>query len=102
MLVEFSIVPLGTGSSSIGDQLAEVLNIVDKSGLPYKANPMGTVVEGSWDAVFGLIKKCHTRIMKSSERAVTTITIDDRKGKPNRINKKVESIERRLKRTLKK
>lgn len=102
MLVEFSIVPVGTGSSSIGDQLAEVLNIVDKSGLPYKANPMGTVIEGSWDNVFGLIKRCHTKIMKSGERAITTITIDDRKGKPNRINKKVESIERRLKRTLKK
>lgn len=102
MLVEFSIVPVGTGSSSIGDQLAEVLNIVDKSGLPYKANPMGTVIEGSWDAVFSLIKKCHAKIMKSGERAITTITIDDRKGKPNRINKKVESIERRLGRTLKK
>jgi uncharacterized protein (TIGR00106 family) len=102
MLVEFSIVPVGTGSSSIGDQLAEVLNIVDKSGLPYKANPMGTVIEGSWDNVFALIKRCHTKIRKGSERAITTITIDDRKGKPNRINKKVESIERRLGRTLKK
>jgi len=102
MLVEFSIVPIGTGSSSIGDQLAEVLNIVDKSGLPYKANPMGTVIEGNWDNVFSLIKRCHTKIMKGSERAITTITIDDRKGKPNRINKKVESIERRLGRTLKK
>lgn len=102
MLVEFSIVPIGTGSSSIGDQLVEVLNIVDKSGLPYKANPMGTVIEGSWDEVFALIKRCHKKIMRSGERAITTITIDDRKGKPNRINKKVESIERRLGKTLKK
>lgn len=102
MLVEFSIVPVGTGSSSIGDHLADILNIVDKSGLPYKINPMGTVIEGSWDSVFGLIKRCHTKIMKDANRAVTTITIDDRKGKPNRINKKVESIERRLGRTLKK
>ena len=63
MLVEFSIVPVGVGSS-IGDQLAEVLKIVDASGLPYKVNPMGTVIEGQWDEVMRLIKKCHNTVMK--------------------------------------
>jgi uncharacterized protein YqgV (UPF0045/DUF77 family) len=33
MLTEFSIVPIGSGSS-LGDRLAEVLRIVDESGLP--------------------------------------------------------------------
>jgi uncharacterized protein (TIGR00106 family) len=101
MLVEFSIVPVGAGSS-IGDYLAEVLDIVDKSGLPYKVNPMGTVVEGEWKDIFSLIEKCHQAVMSKAERAITTITIDDRKGKPNRIEEKVASIERRLKRNLKK
>jgi len=32
MLIEFSIVPIGSGS--LGDRLAEVLRIVDDSGLP--------------------------------------------------------------------
>lgn len=101
MLVEFSVVPIGVGSS-IGDQLAEALKIVDASGLPYKANPMGTVIEGEWDEVMKLIKKCHREVMKSGERALTTITIDDRKGKPNRIDAKVKSIEKRIGKTLKK
>jgi uncharacterized protein (TIGR00106 family) len=101
MLVEFSIIPIGVGSS-IGDQLAEVLKIVDASGLPYKVNPMGTVVEGKWEEVMKLIKKCHGTVMKTGERALTTITIDDRKGKPNRIEEKVKSIERRIGKSLKK
>lgn len=101
MLVEFSIIPIGIGSS-IGEQLASVLRIVDESGLPYKVNPMGTVVEGEWDEVLRLIKKCHKTVMKEGERVLTTISIDDRKGKPNRIDEKVKSIERRLGRTLKK
>ena len=100
MLVEFSIVPVGVGSS-IGDQLAEVLKIVDASGLPYKVNPMGTVIEGQWDEVMRLIKKCHNTVMKRGKRAITTLSIDDRKGKPNRIEQKVKSIERRLGKTLK-
>jgi uncharacterized protein (TIGR00106 family) len=101
MLIEFSIIPIGVGSS-IGDQLAEVLKIVDASGLPYKVNPMGTVIEGEWDEIMKLIKKCHRTVMKSGARALTTISIDDRKGKPNRIDEKVKSIERRIGKSLKK
>jgi len=101
MLAEFSIVPIGAGSS-IGDQLAEVLKIVDASGLPYKINPMGTVVEGEWDEIMKLIRNCHKAVMKTGERALTTISIDDRKGKPNRIDAKVKSIEKRIGKALKK
>ena len=101
MLIEFSIIPIGAGSS-IGDQLARVLKIVDASGLPYKINPMGTVIEGSWNEIIKLIKKCHDTVMKSEDRVYTTISIDDRKGKPNRIEEKVKSIEKRIGKTLKK
>lgn len=101
MLAEFSIIPIGVGSS-IGDQLAEVLKIVDSSGLPYKVNPMGTVVEGKWDEVMKLVKKCHKTVMKTGTRVVTTISIDDRKGKPKRIDEKVKSLERRIGKSLKK
>jgi uncharacterized protein (TIGR00106 family) len=101
MLVEFSIIPIGLGSS-VGDQVAEVLKIVDASGLPYKINPMGTVVEGEWDEVIRLIRKCHKSVMRTGERAVTTISIDDRKGRPNRIDLKVRSIEKRIGKSLRK
>ncbi|NOY65160.1 MAG: MTH1187 family thiamine-binding protein [Nitrospirae bacterium] len=101
MLVEFSIVPIGVGSS-IGDYLADVLKIVDESGLPYKVNPMGTCIEGEWTEIMRLIKKCHSKVMKKADRAIVTITIDDRKGKPNRLELKVKSIERRLGKKLKK
>ncbi len=101
MLAEFSIIPMGSGSS-IGNQLAAVLKIVDESGMPYKVNPMGTVVEGNWEEIITLIKKCHDEIMKNEERVLISITIDDRKGKPNRIEEKVSSVEKRLGKTLKK
>ena len=101
MLAEFSIIPIGVGSS-IGDKVAVVLKIVDASGLTYKVTPMGTVIEGEWDEVMKLVKECHTTIMHAEERVVTSITIDDRPGKPNRIDEKVYSIERRLGKSLKK
>ncbi len=45
VLAEFSVVPLGAGAS-ISPQVARILRIVMASGVRYKANPMGTVLEG--------------------------------------------------------
>jgi len=101
MLVEFSVVPLGMGES-VSRQIAQVLKIVSESGVSYKANPMGTVLEGEWDKVMGVIKKCHEEVMKDAERVLTSIKIDDRKGKEQRIEKKLESVEQKLGMKLKK
>jgi uncharacterized protein (TIGR00106 family) len=101
MLAEFSIVPIGVGTS-IGDYLADVFRIVDESGLPYKVNPMGTCVEGEWNEIMRLIRKCHASVMKQADRSIITISIDDRKGKPKRLELKVKSVEKRLGRKLKK
>jgi uncharacterized protein (TIGR00106 family) len=95
MLAEFSIVPLGAGNS-ISSHVARILKIVDASGLPYKINPMGTVVEGNWSDIMRLIKECHDALLKTESRIITTISIDDRKGKSDRIDKKVESVEQKI------
>ena len=101
MLIEFSIVPIGA-SSSVGAKVAEVLDLVDSSGLSYKLTPMGTIVEGEWDELLRLVKECHMKMMEHEERVLTRITIDDRKGKTGSIDRKVRSIEKRLGRSLKK
>ena len=87
MLVQFSIVPLDKGVS-VGSEVAKVLQIIDNSGLPYKLNPMGTAVEGTWDEVMELIRSCHEETVHGSERVLTSITIDDRKGMQDRIEGK--------------
>ena len=101
MLIEFSIVPLGA-SSSLSAKVATVLDIVDSSGLPYRLTPMGTIVEGEWDELMRLVKKCHRKMMRHEERVLTRIIIDDRKGKTGRISHKVRAVEKRLGRTLRK
>jgi uncharacterized protein (TIGR00106 family) len=95
VMVEFSVVPVGTGAS-LSAVVARVLQIVVKSGVRYKANPMGTVLEGSWEEVMGVVKKCHDEVMRDAERAVTSIKIDDRKGGEARIEKKLGSVEQKL------
>jgi uncharacterized protein (TIGR00106 family) len=101
MLAQFSIVPLDKGIS-VSSEVAKVLQIIDNSGLPYKLNPMGTVVEGSWNEVMELIRTCHEETVNSSERVLTSISIDDRKGRQNRIEGKITSLEKRLNKSLRK
>jgi len=95
MMIEFSIVPLGTGAS-VSPVIAQVMKIIVESGVRYKANPMGTVIEGEWGRLIDLVKKCHDEAMKDAERVVTNIKIDDYKGKGDRLEKKLESVEQKL------
>jgi len=101
MLVQFSIVPLGAGES-LSEGVAEVIRMVDESGLPYRTNPMGTVIEGEWDEVMTLIRRCHEEALRSTSRVLTSITIDDRPGKSDRMTEKIKSVEKRLGREIKK
>lgn len=95
MIADLSIIPVGRGVS-ISSDIARVIEIIDRSGLPYRVSPMGTVLEGEWSRVMDVIKACHDEVMKESERVFTKITIDDRKGKTDRIRGKVASLEAKV------
>ncbi len=99
-IAEFSITPIGKGVS-VGEYVARCLDIVDRSGLPYRLNPMGTVVEGSLDEVVALIARCHKAVAKDCDRVSTVVKIDDRKGASGGLDAKVAAVERRLGRKLK-
>lgn len=102
MLAEFSIVPIGSGES-MGEHIATVLKIVEESGLPYKANAMATVVEGGWDEIIALVRKCQDEVLSTAPRVLTDIRFDVRPGKPlNRITEKLKSVEKRLGKEVKK
>jgi len=100
VLLEFSMSPLGKGES-VGKYVAWSLEIVDKSGVDYRLNPMGTVLEGDWDDVFGVVKQCFERMKKDCNRISCSIKVDYRKGAKGRLSGKVMSVEKRLGRKLK-
>lgn len=100
VLLEFSMSPLSKGSS-VGKYVSRSLNIIDRSGLDYRLNPMGTVLEGEWDDVFRVVKKCYLTMKKDCDRISVSIKIDYRKGRRGRLEGKVASIQKRLKRKLK-
>ncbi|HSE59447.1 MAG TPA: MTH1187 family thiamine-binding protein [Nitrospiraceae bacterium] len=100
VLLEVSMSPLGKGES-VGKYVARSLEIIDKSGVAYRLNPMGTVLEGEWDEVMAVVKQCYERMRKDCNRISCSIKIDYRKGAIGRLDSKVASVQKRLKRTLK-
>ena len=100
VLLEFSMSPLGKGES-VGKFVSRSLDIVDKSGVAYRLNPMGMVLEGDWDEVFGVVKQCYERMKKDCGRISCSIKVDYRKGAKGRLYGKVASVEKRLGRKLK-
>lgn len=100
ILLEFSMSPLGKGES-VGDYVARSLAIVADSGLDYRLHAMGTILEGEWDEVFAVVKRCYEAMRVDCPRISCSIKIDAREGASGRLASKVQSVEWRLGRALK-
>lgn len=99
LLAEFSIWPMDKGVS-VGKYVARAVDIVDRSGLPYKLGPMGTCLEGQWEQVMAVIQKCYEELAKDCDRISCIIKCDWRRGKSGRLTAKVESVQQAVGRKL--
>jgi len=95
MIAEFSVTPIGAGVS-LRKHVTKAVQIVRDSGLTYELNPMGTVVEGPWDKVVAVIKKCNDDLLKDCRRLSIVIKIDSRRGPAPPMREKVRGVTSRL------
>ena len=93
VLLEFSIAPFDKGSS-VSEYVAKALRVIDDSGLDYQLTPMGTIIEGDWLKVMGVVDECFKVMLKESDRVVMQIKVDYRKDRVGRIKGKVQSVEK--------
>jgi uncharacterized protein (TIGR00106 family) len=99
LLAEFSIWPMDKGES-VGPYVARCLDIVDKSGLPYRLGPLGTCIEGEWQEVMAVVQRCYEELAKDSNRIACTLKMDWRKGRSGALQSKIDSVEKHLGRKL--
>ncbi|KAK2733958.1 hypothetical protein FQN55_003096 [Onygenales sp. PD_40] len=76
-LADFCLIPIGTSSPSVSEQIADVQRLVEKSGVKYVMHSAGTTLEGSWDAVFAVIGQAHSILHK---QGIVRIQTDIRVG----------------------
>jgi len=92
-IVQFSVVPLGTGHTSLSDYVARVQEVLAASGLKHQLTPMGTVLEGPLESIMAVILKAHeVPFAQGAARVMTLINIDDRRDQPGTMEGKVRSV----------
>ena len=99
VLLEFAMAPSGAGGS-LSAHVARILDIVDRSGLAYRLTPMGTILEGEWDEVMGVITACFKTLENDCPRISVNLKADWKPGAASRLTSKVESVEKALGRKL--
>jgi len=96
-LMEISVIPLGTGSTSLGRYVAEIKKFLEENHIPHTLTDMGTIIEGDVDELLAIARKLHEMPFKAgAKRVYTALKIDDRRDKEVHLGTKTESVKRYL------
>jgi uncharacterized protein YqgV (UPF0045/DUF77 family) len=77
MLLELSVSVDGMDVQA-SDPVQEINRIIDASGLPHEATDKGARLEGSWEQLMAVAKKCHDEVLKKNDHFTTLMkAVDD-------------------------
>lgn len=97
VLLEFAMFPTDKSGDSASESVSKVIDMIKKSGVTYKLTAMGTIIETeTLEEALGIVNKSYAVLAPFAKRVYSTVTIDIRKGKSNRLTQKIQSIESRI------
>jgi uncharacterized protein (TIGR00106 family) len=99
VLLEFAMTPSDRGEG-VSAYVARILDVIDKSGVPYQLTPMGTILEGNFDEVMKVVGDCFHALEPDCARIGMNLKMDYRAGTQSRLKSKIESVERQVGRKL--
>ncbi|WP_458526800.1 MTH1187 family thiamine-binding protein [Onishia taeanensis] len=93
VIVDLCVVPLGVGVS-VSPYIAACQREIDAAGLEHSMHAYGTNIEGDWDAVMAVIKRCHEVVHeRGAPRITTTLKLGTRIDREQHMQDKVSSVE---------
>jgi len=96
-ILEISVVPIGTESSSLSAYVADCIRILRKEKVKYELTAMGTNIEGNLRDLMKVALKMHeTPFRKGAPRVLTTLKIDDRRDKKGTLSGKKRAVQKKL------
>jgi len=97
-IVAVSVVPIGTGTTSVSSYVAGAEKILRDDGrVKYQLGPMFTTIEGELGDCFDVVKKMHESLFTAGAfRVSTLVKIDDRRDRESTMGAKVRSVEEKL------
>ncbi len=96
VIIDLCVVPLGVGLS-VSKYVAACHDIISGAGLKSELHAYGTNIEGDYDTVFQVVKKCHEKIHgMGAPRITTTIKLGTRIDRDQTMADKVASVKEKL------
>ena len=101
MNMEISIVPVSQDANT-AKYMAEVVKIVEASGLDYKCTAMSVQVSGTKDENMEVARLSHEKIMSMTDRAHIKLRMDETSGQTNGFQSQLKAIDEILGKEVKK
>ncbi len=96
-ILEISVVPIGTGDTSLSAYVADCLRVLKKGKVRYELSSMGTNIEGDLKDLFKIAMAMHqVPFKKGAKRVATTMKIDDRRDKKGTLEGKKKAVKDKL------
>ncbi len=95
MLFTMTILPLGSGDT-ISEPVSETVATLQASRLPYQLTSTCTLIEGKWQDVMPVIRRCIDQLMENHPRVYANITVDYHADRTNRLKKSIARVEEHL------
>ncbi len=96
VIIDLCVVPIGVGLS-VSKYVVACQGIIKAAGLESQLHAYGTNIEGEWDEVFDVVKKCHEKVHEmGAPRITTTIKAGTRVDRDQTMADKINSVREKL------
>lgn len=93
VMVDLCVVPLGVGVS-VGAYVSACQEVIEQAGLSHQMHAYGTNIEGEWEAVFNVVRRCHEVVHEmGAPRITTSMRIGTRTDREQSMSDKIESVQ---------
>jgi uncharacterized protein (TIGR00106 family) len=91
-IVGFTLIPIGVGTS-VSPYIVTIEQVLRQSGLTFEINCNSTNIEGDWEQVFAVLKKCHEVVhAEGAPRIHTCIQVGTRVDRQQLMAEKLASV----------
>ena len=96
VIMDLCIVPLGVGVS-VSKYVVACEQIIKDAGLKSALHAYGTNIEGEWEDVMAVVKKCHEKVHEmGAPRITSTIKMGTRTDRSQSMQDKITSVEEKM------
>jgi len=97
VLLEFAMFPTDKSGDSASEAVSKVIDMINNTGVSYKLTAMGTIIETeTLEEALDIVNRSYKVLEPFSNRVYSSIKLDIRKSKSNRLIQKIQSIESKI------